>query len=488
MPISKAGLLRTDGLSSAPKEQTYVPLYSVLFYYGKDNEFTSGTLNLDNYRNYQEIYFPNITIYNADGTPSLLKCDPLVTCINADANWNSNTGVCFAPTTTLPNTGATLFESHTHNPTTLVRTNVYNALGAAPGEQTGPQSYIEQKGSYTHFHTANNIAAGLRGVQYGRYDGFANRVAGINAVAVKPILRDPQLVTNLNEVYNEKKLTYLPKNIVVFGNNLPSNAYSRSDDYHSNTATGKVLPLICKSDNVGALLIANSLTFSITSSTVTNHNHSGVMPSQKRKSKKSGQLGYIVNDAGVHNHAVTYTSNVATRSKILKGWITTQNNTPIANGVIIGYSIGLNTLYQGIYSNSEVLPVNWHFCDGNNGTPDLRGYFIYANFDAANNCHDTVFSSSNTLTISSISMAANGNHSHLGPLTGQEVGSGTPTDIGSHSYEDALNHTHAISTASTFKYNITDTQDVTNIIAGQSYSYVPPRVQLAFIMYNENIV
>lgn len=488
MPISKAGLLRTDGISSAPKESAYIPLYSVLFYYGKDNEFTGGTINFDNYRNYQEIYYPNITIYNADGTPSLLKCDPLITCINADANWNSNTGVCFAPTTNLPNTGATLFESHTHNPTTLVRTNVYNALGALTGEATGTTNYIEQKGPYTHNHTANNIALGLRNIQYGRYDGFQNKVAGINAIAVKPILRDPQLVTNLNEVYNEKKLTYIPKNVIVFGNNLPTNAYSRSDSFHSNSATGFVLPLIAKADNVGALAIANTLTFSISSSTVLNHNHNVVPLSQKRRSKKVGQTGYKLNEAGVHNHAVTYTSNVEIRSKILKGWITTQNSTPIANGVIIGYSIGLNTLYQGIYSNSEVLPINWHFCDGNNGTPDLRGYFIYANFDAANNCHDTVFHSSNTLTINSVSMAANGNHSHLGPLTGVEAGAGTPTDIGSHSFEDALNHTHTISTANTFKYNVTDTDEVSNIKAGQSYTYVPPRVQLAFIMYNENII
>lgn len=488
MPISKAGLLRTDGISSAPKEEAYIPLYSVLFYYGKENEFTGGTLNFDNYRNYQEIYYPNIIIYNADGTPSLLKCDPLITCIDADANWNSNTGVCFAPTTNLPNTGATLFESHTHSPTTLVRTNVYNILGANPGETPGTISYIEQKGSYTHNHTSNNIALGLRNVQYGRYDGFANSVAGINAIAVKPILRDPQLVTNLNEVYNEKKLTYIPKNVIVFGNDLPTNSYSRSDSFHSNSATGFVLPLIAKNDDVGALHTPNTLSFSITSSTVLNHNHNPYPLSQKRRSKKVGQTGYILNEAGVHNHAVTYTSNVEIRSKILKAWVTTQNSTPIANGVIIGYSIGLNTLYQGIYSNSEVLPINWHFCDGNNGTPDLRGYFIYANFDAANTCHDTVLYSSNTMTINSISMAANGNHSHLGPLTGVQSGAGTPVDAGSHSFEDVLNHTHAISTANTFKYNATDTEEVTNIKAGQSYTYVPPRVQLAFIMYNENIV
>jgi hypothetical protein len=273
----------------------------------------------------------------------------------------------------------------------------------------------------------------------------------------------------------------------VFGNNLPSNAYSRSDLYHSNSATDYILPLISKGDNVGMLNIANTLSFTISSSTVTNHNHAGSLPTSKKKSKKAGQTGYLITDAGLHSHSVTYTSNVAIRSKILKAWITTSNNTPIANGVILGYSIGQGTLYQGIYSNSQVLPVNWHFCDGNNGTPDLRGYFIYANFNSSNNCHDTVLYTSNTITVNAISMAANGNHSHLGPQTGTEVSTGTPVDIGSHSYEDSLNHTHTLSTASTFKYNVNDTDSVTNILPGQSYSYTPPRVQLAFIMYNENI-
>jgi len=490
MPVSKVTFVRSDGQTNAPKEEVHVPLYTVLFYYGKDNEFTSGSLNVDYYRNYQEIYYPYITLYNSDGSPSKVKCDPLITSISSDASWNTNTGFCFAATTSLPNTGATLFNSQSHDPITLVRTKVYNALGEERGKPASkpPIYYNEQKGVFNHNHTANNIAFNLRSVQYGRYDDYAKQTAGINAIAVKPVLRDPQLVTDLNEVYNEKKLTYLPKNVIVFGNSLPTNNYTRSDLFHSNTATGQVLPLISKAENVGVLNIANTLTFTISSSTVLNHNHDGIVPVQRIKSARTNQIGYVVKEAGMHSHTVTYTSNVAVRSKILKAWVTTQDNTLIANGVILGYSIGLNTLYKGIYSNSHVLPVNWHFCDGNNGTPDLRGYFIYANFDQSNTYHDVVYNSANTITIDNISMSANGKHSHLGPLTGVETGTGSPVDIGSHSYEDALDHIHDISTSSTFKYNISDADAVTNILPNQSYTYTPPNVQLAFIMYNENII
>lgn len=491
MPLGNLGRLRSDGQTNAFKEDVHIPLYTVLFYYGKDNEFTNGELNFNYYRNYQEIYYPNITLYNTDGSPSITKCDPLISSISSDADWNTNTGFCFAAVTSLPNTGATLFTADSHSPSTLVRTKIYDALGnksISGGGGANAPYYTEQKGTYSHTHTANNIALNLRAVQYGRYDGFAGNTAGINAIAVKPILRDPQLVTDLNEVYNEKKLTYLPKNVIVFGENLPANNYTRDDLFHGNTATGHVLPLIAKADNVGALNIANTLTFTISSSTVLNHNHDGIVPVQKRKSTRNNQTGYAIKEAGLHSHTVSYTSDVTIRSKILKAWITTQNNTLIANGVILGYSIGQNSLYKGIYSNSQVLPVNWHFCDGNNGTPDLRGYFIYANFNSSNNCHDTVYNSSNTITINSITMSANGNHSHMGPLTGFEIGIGDPVDIGSHSYEDSLDHVHSLSTSSTFKYNATDATAVTNILPGQSYTYTPPRVQLAFIMYNENII
>jgi hypothetical protein len=491
MPISKVGILRTDGSSNAPSSGPYIPLYSVLFYYGKTSDFAntpSGTLNLDYYRPYQEIYNPAAIFYNADGSTSTLKSNPLISCINIDSNWNTLNGLCLAPTTNLPNTGATLFDSFTHDPATLVRSKIYNALGTSPGEPPSYLfNYIPQTGAHTHNHSANNIADALRGIQFGNINGYTNTFAGINAIAVQPILRDPRLSTNLNEVYAEKKLYYLPKDVLVLGNNLPTNNYNTGDIFHTNSANNLVLPLIAKSDNVGVLNIANTLSFYLSTNTVLNHNHNVFPLAQKKKSRKINQTGYLLTNAGLHSHQLTYTSNVSLRSKIMKAWVTNKDVTPIANGVIIGYSIGNNTLYQGTYSNSAGLPVNWHFCDGTKGTPDLRGYFIYANFDSANNSHDTVFNSANTLTIQSITVAANGNHSHLGPQTGVEVGAGTPVDIGSHSFEDVLNHTHKVVNAASFKYTPTDTANVTSVLVGQTYTYTPPQVQLAFIMFNNTI-
>ena len=490
MAVSKS-LFRTDGQSNAPKgANNYVPFYSVLFWYDNDANFVntpSGTLDKDYYRKYSELYYPAATYYYPDGTFDSLRSSPIIACVNADANWKTTTGLCTVPITSLPNTGATLFDTNTHNPITIGRTKIYNALGSYSGDVLSTtEYYFEQRSDHTHLHSTNNIANGLRSIQYGVQDGLGN-YQGINAIAVKPILRDPKLSTIVTG-YTDSKLSYFPKGVIVFGNSLPSQYYSRNDNLHSATANGLILPLLALNDNIGVVGIANTLSFTISSNSSPIHNHSAQPPIRNYKSSKTDQTAYRLVDAGIHTHNTTYTANVALRSKILRAWITTSDQTPISNGVIIGYSIGATSLYEGQEANSISLPVNWHFCDGSNGTPDLRGYYIYANFNTANTYHDVVFNTSNTYLITSISMSANGKHSHLGPQTGTEVGIGLATDIGSHTFEDALDHVHTASNTTSFKYTPADSANATNIIVGQSYSYTPPTLGLAFIMYNENII
>ena len=489
MPLGS--FLRTDGQTNAARSgNTYVPYNAVLFYYGKREDFKntpSGTLNYDHYREYSDIYYPVSDFYDANNNLTTLKSNPLISCVSLDSDWQSNTGVCRAATTNLPNTGATLFNTYSHSPSTLVRTTIYNSTGALPGETQSSVTYREQFGENIHDHSVVKIADNLRSIAYGEKDYLGN-FQGINAVAVNPIIRDPLMTTTVT-TYNDTKLYYFPKNVIVFANNLSKTYYTRDDSKHVYSANGKILPLIATNNNQGILNIANTLTFSMLSNTVLAHNHDTFPAVNKKKSTKTNQKGYLLIEAGIHNHVVNYTANVALRSKILKAWITKDDQTPISNGVIIAYSIGPSTLYPGIYSNSTALPAYWHFCNGNNGTPDLRGYFIYANFDTSNTYHDVVYNSSNTMVLTSINMEANGNHSHLNPVIGFDTGVGTNLDIGSHTYEDELDHTHTVSTSSEFKLSPSDTSNVINInvTTSNTYTYVPPRVDLAFIMYNENI-
>jgi len=491
MPLSTFSKIRTDGPYipfGNTTVNTYVPFYAVLFWYGNDTDFVntaSGSLNVDYYRQYQEIYWPYASFYTNTGAFSQQTNNPLIMCISANSGWQTNTGLCTIAGTSLPATGATLFNSHTHNPSTIPRTTVYNTFGYSPGDPLSPNvTYIDQHGDYTHTHSANNLATQLTNLVYGEYDNN-NNLNGLNSIQVNPILRDPQLTTT-GTTYNDTKLTFFPKNILVFGNNLPSPYYTRNDTSHLVSANGYVLPIMASATS-GLLGASNNLLLIVQSNTVLTHNHNTIPVKSTPVSAKSNQLGYVLVDAGVHSHTVTYNNAVTLRSKILKAYITTSNTTPIANGVIIAYSIGkASTLYQGVAQGATELPTYWHFCDGTKGTPDLRGYYIYANLNSSNTYHNVVLNNSNTLTISSITMAANGNHSHLGPTTGQKQATGAVVDIGSHGYESALDHIHTLSTANTFTYG-PGTANVVNILPGQSYSYTPPTVQLAFIMYNNTI-
>lgn len=597
MPLSKVGLIRTDGTSNSPKgKYPFIPLYAVLFYYGKDVDFantSSGTLNYEYYRQYSEIYYPVAQFYKPDNSLSMVSCHPVISCISTDNYWQSNTGLCLEATTSMPNTAVSAYDTNTHNPKTLGRTVIYNALGYKSGDkQSTVYYYIDQSNSYIHSHYVNNIATAVRSVPYGINQStttgglgvvsIGGGYDGIRSIAVDPILRDPRLTTKYTG-YNDTKLSFLPRDVVVFGNlattsttfnantdvtgsslttanntiklstasslrandqvqyivsagntaisglsnnsfyyvNFANNTtialstslggsriaitkgktesghtfnfvsgYTRNDTTHNiiQSASGKVLPIIAKDGNPGVVGETSSkISFTIPTNTVLPHNHNISPATRTYKSDKANQTAYAIKEAGAHSHQVTYTANVALRSKILKAWVTTQDQTPIANGIIIGYSIGKSSLYEGLSANSKGLPVGWYFCDGNNGTPDLRGYYIYANFDTSNTYHNVVYNTSNSMVITSISMAANGNHSHLGPLTGQEVGVGAATDIGSHTTEDVLDHVHTQLAANSILLNPTDTSNTLNILAGQSYSYTPPTVQLAFIMYNNTI-
>jgi hypothetical protein len=594
MPLSKVGLIRTDGESNAPKgKDPYIPLYSVLFYYGKETNFTntsSGTLNYEYYRQYSEIYYPVAQFYRLDNTLSKISCHPVISCISTDNYWKSNTGLCLEATTSLPNTAVTAYSTNSHNPKTLGRTVIYKALGYNTGDkQSTVYYYIDQSNSYIHSHFVNNIATAVRSVPYGIQQisdsgvvSIGGSIGGIRSIAVDPILRDPRLTTKYTG-YNDTKLTFLPRDVIVFGNlvttttsfnansavtgntlttanntiklstadSLRANdqvqyivsagntaitglsnssfyyvnfansttialsttlggkrialtkgktesghsfnfisGYTRNDTTHNliQSASGKVLPIIAKDGNPGVVgELASKINFTIPTNTVLPHNHNISPATRTYKSDKTGQTAYAVKEAGAHSHQVTYNANVALRSKILKAWVTTQDQTPIANGIIIAYSIGKGTSYEGLSANSKGLPIGWCFCDGNNDTPDLRGYYIYANFDTSNTYHNVVFNTSNSMVITSISMAANGNHSHLGPLTGQETGVGAAVDIGSHTTEDVLDHVHTQLTSNTVLLNPSDAANTLNILAGQSYSYTPPTVQLAFIMYNNTI-
>jgi hypothetical protein len=503
---------RTAGTTNSSTEEAYLPFYSVLFYCKRPSDWnteTYGELGQDSVRPYFEITNPTAN-FTLNGTiiPDV-KGNPLIRCVANANDWKSNTGVCYMATTDMPDSAATLLNlGGAHTPLTIPRTRILNMHGLAPGDvasTAATDTYYDQKGAHSgHFHRVESIKTELVNLAWGELpdtvdiaDAQRNQYQGVRSIQILPLLVDPKLANK------DTKIKTLPKGVMVFGQSLSNTYFWEGDMIDENLETfrnGQILPIISMRRVLETVGDNSQFRMSLSSNTTPGHSHVSLPITAKKLSNRTNQTAYIsVGSAGAHSHKVSYTFDLTLKSKILKSWVTKTDETPLANGMIIAYSIGPTSGYDGADNNIKTLPTNWHFCDGTNGTPDLRGYYIYANLSNANSSHDAILNSTNTLTVNYVDVEWTGNHAHVSDeigtastrtsaINGSTLNTGTATDIGNHTFESKLTHTHAVATSDFFKLNATDVASVLNIKPGKSFAYTPPSVELAFIMYNENII
>jgi hypothetical protein len=138
---------------------------------------------------------------------------------------------------------------------------------------------------------------------------------------------------------------------------------------------------------------------------------------------------------------------------------------------------------QIIMWSSSTIPSGWYLCDGTNGTPDLRGKFIYgASADGDVGSTGGVSTHSHTGGTSS----SNGSHGHTGGTVSVGASSGTATMYSGGSYYAAASntsHTHSGGTPSIGSLNSTSNAHTHTISAtsGNSTSD-PPYIKLYYIM------
>lgn len=508
MPVTNISLLRSYSAENPPvnpdpDEPAYIPFYSVLFYYKNTGEWTvdgndanNGAIGVDYYRRYH-ISDPRSTgttlnYVDSNGVKKTLDSFPLIKCVEADIEWKELLGDLDYPTTSMLPTAATLLENGGgHNPAAMQRTDIKAIPGFKTGDTQDPvKTYIDRTSPHGgHIHSVSGLYNKLLSTEYGGYSKayslpITNDTAiGFRCYEVETIIRDPKLAKKT------EKLRYLPKNVLVFGDDLPTEHYTRTHPSVSNAANDPIAigldsyPLLAKFNPnfVGGRATIENLLVSNNSG---GHTHS-IATSVKKLSTVTGQTMYSFVDSGAHAHLVRYKYDVSLKSKKLKAWFTQSANTPLANGVILAYSIGRLSGYDGNISDSSALPPYWHFCDGDNETPDLRDYYIECNF--SNNDHNVEVAPFNEITLLPLEVTPAGNHSHYSDTP--SVQDGTPITVGAHGSEPsttALIHTHGVSSATSFTLAGTATP-VTNVRPGMTFDYAPPTSRLAFIMYNENI-
>ena len=530
MPVTNISTLRSGRSSSGtPITQPAVgtiPNYAILFWYAPTGKWdmanfgalddNSGAGNGDYFRKYNDICFPKAQFVDViTGKAVALNSNPLIRCIDIDTNWKSNLGICYAP---YVNTGSDKYSTRLetggkHSPTDtklFSRSAQPKGFGFKVGDTASTTAkYFSLTTTHSgHDHSVNTAIDVLKNISWGEYlPGLsaatgAGDYGGKSSVAVSLVIRDPSLPGGT------KPITSFPKNIIVFGANLPSPDYTNNDDRgsgdnigHRLPATGLSIPLLAKAIDVGVIGNDTFLTFRAVSNTNGTHTHGPITGVPVAASIATGQTAYVFNTGpgqtppttnpgagfGAHNHNIEYHNTLILKSKELRAYITTLDETPIANGVIIGYSIGKYSGYNGSADGVTSLPSGWYFCDGSAGTPDLRGYYINANF--RDSAHDVELSQTNTTTVSEIVVDPAGAHGHAGPpdtvafFTGTDqikTGLGTSTDIGAHGYDTVTEHIHSISPIVTFLFGgVTYKNYKQNI----TLPYTPPTVDIAFIQY-----
>jgi hypothetical protein len=283
----------------------------------------------------------------------------------------------------------------------------------------------------------------------------------------------------------------------------------------SSTVTGTTISSI-PSANIVSINAGNTITFTLSSNSSGYHDHKTLGGSTKTVTTATAVSYSVVppalagaalttintwdtadNESILHRHKVTYKAEVKLKSKKLKGYRTTSPNAPIEDGLILGYSIGKYSKYTGNSTDgANILPKGWYFCDGNNGTPDLRGRYPFLNFKDSN--QDSENDTGSSLSIKSINVqTVDWKHSHVYPATTTAVtGAAGSKDVGNHgsNYDVASNpsnttkHSHVVSSVNTFQQVMPNGSLSTkgNAKVGSQIDYEPPTVEIAFIMFKSS--
>jgi len=315
-------------------------------------------------------------------------------------------------------------------------------------------------------------------------------------------------------ILNSEPITTFPKDTVVFyyGGGTLSSTYF--DPVYSHPKADKNIPGLtlpislmeaendgCK--HTGIQNYSSSLglkKMKITASSSSDGAHDHVLPATlagiKYASLKTGTSDVVtgtgsssVNEQVLHAHSVDVVVNVELKSKTLKAYITKNTSAPIVKGIIIGYSLGKFSGFNGeASSGADMLPLGWHFCDGQNDTPDLRGYYPFANF--TNSDTGTVIHSSNRAKITEVNVETiDWHHNHVSKSFSFNGNPGY-ADQGSHTttYDpSATRHNHEVSALDEFVIRLTGQTTGTryfNLKKEEYFNYTPPTVDVAFIMYN----
>lgn len=443
----------------------------------------------------------------------------IVRCVDTDINWPSKCDLLYSSNTSLTNLDQIYLDVGGRHkvigmlgrpqPTNPVSQGIPKLRSELPDNRTtGTPQEIVSKYTGEHLGHTHRVAVDQDILKVGPEDSAdpSDNLTFFPSLSLAALFKKP--------VLNSEPIKTFPQDTIVFyyGAGTLSATYFNPVYSHPKALknfAGLTLPIslmeaendACKHtgiQNYDSALGLKKMKFSIASSQDGAHDH--ILPATlagiKYASLKTGSVDIVTgtgstttNEQVLHSHNVNVTIDVELKSKTLKSYICKNPNAPIVKGIIVGYSLGKFSGFKGdASSGSNMLPLGWYFCDGQNGTPDLRGYYPFANFTNSNS--GTVIHSANRSKISTVEVETlDWVHNHVSKNFSFNGNPGY-ADQGSHTatYDpSATRHNHPVSALDEFVIRLTGQTTGTryfNLKQEEYFNYTPPTVEIAFIMYN----
>jgi hypothetical protein len=193
---------------------------------------------------------------------------------------------------------------------------------------------------------------------------------------------------------------------------------------------------------------------------MTAHTHSGRTGDGQHESSTTGEDGVTRNTKnGVHYHNYTVSINSSSVSSVAVTYGSRSNDPPYYTVIYIksqGAPIPDNMIaYWNGFNGTTDTPTTWYYCNGSNGTPDLRNKYLKGAATSANS-GSTGGSRTN---VHAINHSHSTSHTHSG-ASGNNVGGSSNKNTNPWGGNSVGNHTHTI-TLNTYSRTITSSINLT---------------------------
>lgn len=277
----------------------------------------------------------------------------------------------------------------------------------------------------------------------------------------------------------------IPENAIILWNSTSDTLPSNFEVY---TSSSRIL-VRCAAASGSSTTVAGALTHihsMPTSGSTASHSHSWTPTSAVPSVTEDwGASGGFATSSSTHTHTISATTSSSGSHTHTSGNCQSASNLPSCYGLYYIKNISgstpcpVGTIIMSANSLSNMMS-GWQLCNGTNGTPDLRGKFIYSAL--VDSSVGTTSGSDSHTHVHPSATNSGGTHSHTISAGTTSTNSSAGTSASHSSSEDVRlanqPHTHTFSAVTTS----TDSNHTHTLSSTNSSSTLPPYTSVFYIM------